>query len=205
MARSYPLSDLPANARRYLTARGEYPYVCRVRTPSGTIAPTLYSSHDILTVNEIFCRGDYRYGPDLRVAVDVGANIGISALYFLTRNSGARVYAFEPDPRRGLMPPFLKADEEGLDTILERLESALQRHGERFAPPVILRRLVAQGRLGQRTGQGFLRLRPAGLGAARRGGQARDSPRRGRHRVACKWADQLEHAFADLGLSPEAS
>jgi len=99
MARSYPLSDLPANARRYLTARGEYPYVCRVRTPSGTVAPTLYSSHDILTVNEIFCRGDYSCGRDLRVAVDVGANIGISALYFLTRNSGARVYAFEPDPR----------------------------------------------------------------------------------------------------------
>jgi enoyl-CoA hydratase / 3-hydroxyacyl-CoA dehydrogenase len=59
------------------------------------------------------------------------------------------------DPRRGLMPPFLKADAEGLDTILERLESARERHGERFAPPVILRRLVAQGRLGQGTGQGF--------------------------------------------------
>jgi enoyl-CoA hydratase/3-hydroxyacyl-CoA dehydrogenase len=59
------------------------------------------------------------------------------------------------DPRRGLMPPFLKADAEGLDTILERLESARERHGERFAPPVILRRLVAQGRLGQGAGQGF--------------------------------------------------
>jgi enoyl-CoA hydratase / 3-hydroxyacyl-CoA dehydrogenase len=59
------------------------------------------------------------------------------------------------DPRRGLMPPFMKADVEGLDTILERLESAQERHGERFAPPRILRRLVAQGRLGQRSGQGF--------------------------------------------------
>ncbi len=28
------------------------------------------------------------------------------------------------DPRRGLMPPFMKADVEGLDTVLERLESA---------------------------------------------------------------------------------
>ena len=28
------------------------------------------------------------------------------------------------DPRRGLLPPFMKADVEGLDTILERLESA---------------------------------------------------------------------------------
>ncbi len=59
------------------------------------------------------------------------------------------------DPRRGLMPPFMKADVEGLDTILERLENAQERHGERFAPPTILRRLVAQGRLGQRSGQGF--------------------------------------------------
>jgi enoyl-CoA hydratase/3-hydroxyacyl-CoA dehydrogenase len=59
------------------------------------------------------------------------------------------------DPRRGLLPPFMKADVEGLDTILERLENAQERHGERFAPPTILRRLVAQGRLGQKSGQGF--------------------------------------------------
>ena len=59
------------------------------------------------------------------------------------------------DPRRGLMPPFMKADAEGLDTVLERLENLAERHGERFAPPTILRRLVAQGRLGQKSGQGF--------------------------------------------------
>jgi enoyl-CoA hydratase/3-hydroxyacyl-CoA dehydrogenase len=59
------------------------------------------------------------------------------------------------DPRRGLLPPFMKADIEGLDTVLERLENAQERHGERFAPPTILRRLVAQGRLGQKSGQGF--------------------------------------------------
>ncbi len=59
------------------------------------------------------------------------------------------------DPRRGLLPPFMKADVEGLDTILERMENAAERHGERFTPPTILRRLVAQGRLGQKSGQGF--------------------------------------------------
>ena len=59
------------------------------------------------------------------------------------------------DPRRGLLPPFMKADTEGLDTILERLENAQEQHGERFAPPTILRRLVAQGRLGTKSGQGF--------------------------------------------------
>jgi enoyl-CoA hydratase/3-hydroxyacyl-CoA dehydrogenase len=59
------------------------------------------------------------------------------------------------DPRRGLMPPFMRADADGLDVVLERMEAAQERHGERFAPPTILRRLVAQGRLGQKAGQGF--------------------------------------------------
>jgi enoyl-CoA hydratase / 3-hydroxyacyl-CoA dehydrogenase len=59
------------------------------------------------------------------------------------------------DPRRGLLPPFWKADVEGLDLVLERMEGLQERHGERFAPPLLLRRLVAQGRLGMKSGQGF--------------------------------------------------
>jgi enoyl-CoA hydratase/3-hydroxyacyl-CoA dehydrogenase len=59
------------------------------------------------------------------------------------------------DPRRGLLPPFWKADVEGLGKVLEMLEGLAERHGERFAPPLLLRRLVAQGRLGLESGQGF--------------------------------------------------
>ena len=59
------------------------------------------------------------------------------------------------DPRRGLFPPFWKADLEGLDTVLEKLEKYEQSHGERFAAPRTLKRLVAQGRLGLKSGQGF--------------------------------------------------
>jgi enoyl-CoA hydratase / 3-hydroxyacyl-CoA dehydrogenase len=59
------------------------------------------------------------------------------------------------DPRRGLFPPFWKADLEGLDTMLEKLERYSDSHGERFEPPRTLKRLVAQGRLGLKTGHGF--------------------------------------------------
>jgi enoyl-CoA hydratase/3-hydroxyacyl-CoA dehydrogenase len=59
------------------------------------------------------------------------------------------------DPRKGLFPPFWKADLEGLDTALETIERLEERHGERFAAPALLRRLVAQGRLGLKSGQGF--------------------------------------------------
>ena len=59
------------------------------------------------------------------------------------------------DPRRGLFPPFMKGDQTGLDVVLEKLEAAAEKHGERFTPPTVLRRLVAQGRLGISTGQGF--------------------------------------------------
>ena len=37
------------------------------------------------------------------------------------------------DPRKGLFPPFWKADLEGLDTMLERIEQLEEKHGERFA------------------------------------------------------------------------
>jgi enoyl-CoA hydratase / 3-hydroxyacyl-CoA dehydrogenase len=59
------------------------------------------------------------------------------------------------DPRRGLLPPFWRADVDGLDVVLEKMEQAEEDHGERFSPPTILKRLVAQGRLGLKTGQGF--------------------------------------------------
>jgi enoyl-CoA hydratase/3-hydroxyacyl-CoA dehydrogenase len=52
-------------------------------------------------------------------------------------------------------PPFARADQTGLDDVLAALETAAAEWGEQFEPPMILRRLVAQGRLGAKTGQGF--------------------------------------------------
>jgi enoyl-CoA hydratase/3-hydroxyacyl-CoA dehydrogenase len=52
-------------------------------------------------------------------------------------------------------PPFARADATGLDEVLAALERAQTEYGDDFEPPLILRRLVAQGRLGQKAGQGF--------------------------------------------------
>lgn len=97
MVRRYP--DFPSVAKRYFVGGGHYPYRCRVRTPVGTVAPLAYSHHDVFTVQEIFAREDYRAGQDLEIAVDIGSNIGISALYFLSRNRTSRCHLFEPVPR----------------------------------------------------------------------------------------------------------
>ena len=74
----------------------------------------------------------------------------------------------------GILPgPFTRADEGGLDQMLAAFERAEQEWGENFAPPVILRRLVSQGRLGRKTGwvlplsAARRRLRAEGDGAAR--------------------------------------
>jgi FkbM family methyltransferase len=102
-------------AARYFLGRGEYPSRCPVRTPAGVIAPIVYSHHDVFTVNEIFCRLDYLLPAGARTVVDVGSNIGISALYFLTRAPDVRCHLFEPDPRN-----------------VERLRANLEAYQDRF-------------------------------------------------------------------------
>ena len=105
------LPTFPRPLVDYLLGTGTYPQTLPVRTPLGTVRPRLYSHHDLLTVNEIFCREDYACRAPLRTAVDIGANIGIAALWFLTRDQQARVYAFEPLPQNlerlaGNVAPF---------------------------------------------------------------------------------------------------
>ena len=83
---------------RYLFGGGRYPRRITLATPNGPVTVTLYSEHDLLTVNEIFCRRDYESPKGAELVVDFGSNIGISALYFLTRNARAHAYLFEPVP-----------------------------------------------------------------------------------------------------------
>jgi len=113
MVRRYP-RPLDA-AQRYFRARGAYPAQVAVRTPAGTMTPTLWSYHDMITLNEMFCREDYAVSPAAPQApmtvVDIGSNIGLSALYFLTRGPRVRCHLCEPVPRnverlRANLAPF---------------------------------------------------------------------------------------------------
>jgi FkbM family methyltransferase len=84
----------------YLTLNdSDFPREVRVRTPTGPYRITLYSPHDLITLVECFARLDYEVAEDIRCVVDFGSNIGISALYFLSRNDSTRVYLFEPVPQ----------------------------------------------------------------------------------------------------------
>jgi FkbM family methyltransferase len=82
--------------KRYVRNAGEYPTQVKIRTPIGPVTPTAFLPDDVLTINEIFFRGDYGDDRAAKVVVDFGSNIGISALYFLSRNRDCVAYCFEP-------------------------------------------------------------------------------------------------------------
>ena len=84
---------------RYVFGNGSYPIEVCIRTPLGKQKLTLYCYADMLTFVECFGKQDYVAKKNVRCVVDFGSNIGISALYFLTRNSQAQVYLFEPFPQ----------------------------------------------------------------------------------------------------------
>jgi FkbM family methyltransferase len=76
-----------------------YPRTLGLRTPTGTIHAHLYSAADLSTANLVFCRQDYHFPRDSRVVVDIGSNIGLSSLYWLSRNPDTLVHCYEPAPR----------------------------------------------------------------------------------------------------------
>jgi FkbM family methyltransferase len=98
LARSIRVYVHPVDAlRRYFFGGGPYPTAIGVRTPLGRRDVVVFGGHDVITIHEIFCRRDYRCDRP-RVVVDVGSNIGVSALYFLTRSSSAYCVLYEPLP-----------------------------------------------------------------------------------------------------------
>lgn len=107
--------------RRYVTQQGGYPWDVTIKTPAGAIPIRLYSRHDLLTLNEIFCRLDY--GDDApALVVDIGANIGLAALFWLTKRPDCRVWCYEPNPEN---IPRLKHTLRGYERRYELVEAAI--------------------------------------------------------------------------------
>ena len=68
-------------------ARRQAPSHVVVRTPIGKVLIHLRNFEALRTCFSIFCRKDYRTGVEpTGLVMDVGANIGIASLYFLSRN-----------------------------------------------------------------------------------------------------------------------
>ncbi len=51
--------------------------------------------------------------------------------------------------------PLARADNIGLDIVLDKLERLHALHGDNYAPTATLRRLVNDGWLGKKVGRGF--------------------------------------------------
>ncbi|PIR01212.1 MAG: hypothetical protein COV66_02010 [Nitrospinae bacterium CG11_big_fil_rev_8_21_14_0_20_45_15] len=85
--------------KRYVLGQGEYPADLTVKTPIGRHTARVYDFADIITLVECFGKLDYRAPKTITCAVDFGSNIGLSALYFLTRGDGVKTYLYEPLPQ----------------------------------------------------------------------------------------------------------
>ncbi len=88
-----------------------------------------------------------RGGPRARVVVDIGSNIGISALYFLTRNPACRCWLYEPVPR----------NVERLRANLRRLRGPLRAHGGAVADAARAGRVRRRGQRALRRHRGRAR------------------------------------------------
>lgn len=152
---------------RYLTNGGRYPWRPGLRTPLGVVRPELTSYHDLLTVNEVFCRQDYGDGEGVRTVVDIGANVGLAALFFLTRSPEVRVWCCEPDPAnlarlRETLRPYLERV-----TVVPKAVTAEPLDSVRFAP---------QGRYGHIDEAGTIEVAAIGVADLLRSVEAERAP-----------------------------
>ena len=75
---------------------GKYPKTLNFNSPLGNSKVNLYSYNDFSTFNLIFCRQDYLYGNKQKIILDIGSNIGLSAIFWLTRSKDTVVHCYEP-------------------------------------------------------------------------------------------------------------
>ena len=85
-------NPIKAMSNEFFT-KGKYP--CILEMKNG-MKIKLYSHEDFSTLNLVFCREDYLADKKIKTIVDIGSNIGITALYWIYKNPKAQVYCFEP-------------------------------------------------------------------------------------------------------------
>ena len=75
---------------------GKYPKILFFNSPLGEAKVNLYSYNDFSTFNLIFCRQDYLYKNKQKIILDIGSNIGLSSIFWLTRSKDTVVHCYEP-------------------------------------------------------------------------------------------------------------
>ena len=75
---------------------GKYPRTLSFNSPLGESKVNLYSYNDFSTFNLIFCRQDYLYKNKQKIILDIGSNIGLSSLFWLTRSKDTVIHCYEP-------------------------------------------------------------------------------------------------------------
>ena len=73
------------------------PEKIEVRTPIGIKILYLRNFESLKTIFSIFCRKDYKIDREIRYFIDIGANCGYSAIYFLSQNSKNFILCYEPE------------------------------------------------------------------------------------------------------------
>ncbi len=84
---------------RYFFHCGNYPMKINIRNKKSWLSFDLETPDTELTLIEIFCQKDYPANESDRVIVDIGSNVGISAIWFLTCSTNSYLYLVEPDPK----------------------------------------------------------------------------------------------------------
>ena len=98
----------------YALLAGKTPASVGIRTPTGSIQVRLRNYESLKTVFSIFCRLDYLTPENEQHFIDIGSNIGVSALYFLSRNKNNTIECYEPD-------------DQNLDYLRDNLSTFFQR------------------------------------------------------------------------------
>ncbi|HEX7477002.1 MAG TPA: FkbM family methyltransferase [Polyangiales bacterium] len=106
---------------------------------SGRVFPFTMRRSDIFTLGEILHEQQYRlasYVPNNPTIIDAGANIGVTALWFLWQYPGATIHAFEPEPDNFRLlqanfgsHPQVVLNQAGLGAQVGRLQLHLGEHG----------------------------------------------------------------------------